>query len=87
MEHTCDSRAGYKHHVSKDYLIHLKQSLMALCRREHLHQVDLLAPAEKKITDREYHVKHNGQQKLDERNRQILEDGLTPRNTTFQTHM
>ena len=87
MERACDSRAGYTHHVSKDYLIHLKQSLMALCRREHLHQVDLLAPAEKKITDREYHVKHNGQQKLDERNRQILEDGLTPRNTTFQTHM
>ena len=85
MERACDSRAGYKHHVSKDYLIHLKQSLMALCRREHLHQVDLLAPAEKKITDREYHAKHNGQQKLDERNRQILEDGLTPRNTTFQT--
>ena len=27
----CDSRAGYKHHVSKDYLIHLKQSLVLLC--------------------------------------------------------
>ena len=81
----CDSRAGYKHHLSKDYLIHLKQSLMDLCHREHLHQVDLLAPAEKKITDREYHVGQRGQKKLDERNRQILADGLPIRRTAFQT--
>ena len=85
MERACDSRAGYKHHVSKDYLIHLKQSLMDICRREHLHQVDLLAPAEKKITDREYHAKRRGQKKLDERNRQLHADGLTPRKTEFQT--
>ena len=85
MERACDSRAGYKHHVSKDYLIHLKQSLMDICRREHLHQVDLLAPAEKKITDREYHAKRRGQKKLDERNRQLRADGLTPRKTESQT--
>lgn len=85
MERACDSRAGYKHHVSKDYLTHLKQSLMDICHREHLHQVDLLAPAEKKITDREYRAKQRGQKKLDERNRQILADGLTPRKTVFQT--
>ena len=81
----CDSRAGYKHHLSKDYLIHLKQSLMDLCHREHLHQVDLLAPAAKKVTDREYHAGRRGQKKLDERNRQILADGLPIRRTAFQT--
>ena len=85
MERACDSRAGYKHHVTKDYLIHLKQSLMDICRREHLHQIDLLAPAEKKITDREYHAGQRGQKKLDERNRQLRADGLTPRKTVFQT--
>ena len=85
MERACDSRAGYKHHLSKDYLIHLKQSLMDLCHREHLHQVDLLAPAEKKVTDREYHAGRRGQKKLDERNRQILADGLPIRRTAFQT--
>ena len=58
---------------------------MDICRQEHLHQIDLLAPAEKKITDREYHVKRRGQKKLDERNRQIAADGLTPRKTVFQT--
>lgn len=85
MERACDSRAGYKHHVTKDYLIHLKQSLMDICRREHLHQIDLLAPTEKKITDREYHAGRRGQKKLDERNRQLLADELTPRKTVFQT--
>ncbi len=85
MERACDSRAGYKHHVTKDYLIHLKQSLMDICRREHLHQIDLLAPADKKITDREYHAGQRGQKKLDERNRQLRADGLTPRKTEFQT--
>ena len=85
MERACDSRAGYKHHVTKDYLIHLKQSLMDICRREHLHQIDLLAPAGKKITDREYHAGQRGQKKLDERNRQLRTDGLTPRKTVFQT--
>ena len=85
MDRACDSRAGYKHHLSKDYLIHLKQSLMDLCHREHLHQVDLLAPAEKKITDREYHAGRRGQKKLDERNRQILANSLPIRRTAFQT--
>lgn len=85
MERSCDSRAGYKHHVSKNYINHLKQSLMDLCHREHLHQVDLLAPSEKKITDREYHAKRRGQKKLDELNKEILSDDLTPHKTEFQT--
>ena len=58
---------------------------MDICHREHLHQVDLLAPAGKKITDREYHAGRRGQKKLDERNRQLRADGLTPRKTVFQT--
>lgn len=85
MERACDSHAGYKHHVTKNYLIHLKQSLMDICCREHLHQIDLLAPAGKKITDREYHAGQRGQKKLDERNRQLRADGLMPRKTVFQT--
>ena len=56
MERNCDSLAGYKHHLSKDYLQHLQKSLMDICNRENLHQVDLLAPSEKKITDKEYYA-------------------------------
>ena len=58
---------------------------MDICRWEHLHQIDLLAPSDKKITDREYHAGRRGQKKLDERNRQLRADGLTPRKTVFQT--
>lgn len=85
MERSCDSRAGYKHHLTKDYLIHLKQSVMDMCHREHLNQIDLLTPAEKKITDREYHANRRGQKKLDERNKKMLSEGITPRKTKFQT--
>lgn len=54
MERKCDSRAGYKHHLTDKYLAYLKKDLMSVCKREKLHQVDLLSPAKKRITDKEY---------------------------------
>ena len=57
MERNCDSRAGNKHHLTNSYLIYLKQSLMSLCLRENLHQVDLLTKAERKVTEKEYHAR------------------------------
>ena len=85
MERPCDARAGYKHHLTPSYLIYLKRSLMHICHREHLHQVDLLSPVEKKITDREYRAKHTGQKKLDTLNKEMLSKGIAPRQTVFQT--
>lgn len=85
IERPCDARAGYKHHLTPTYLIYLKRSLMDICHREHLHQVDLLSPAEKKITDREYRAKHTGQKKLDTLNKEMLSKGIAPRQTVFQT--
>lgn len=79
MERRCDFLAGYKHHQTKDYLIHMKQSVMDICNRENLHQVDLLTPAEKKITEREYHAKRRGEKNLENRNQQLRSEGLTPR--------
>ena len=85
MERSCDSRAGYKHHLTKDYLIHLKQSVIDMCHKEHLNQIDLLTPTEKKITEREYHAKRRGQRNMDKRNKKMISEGITPRKTTFQT--
>ncbi len=85
MERNCDSRAGNKHHLTNDYLVYLKQSLMDLCLRENLHQVDLLTKAERKVTEKEYHARRSGQKKLEERNRQMTSAGITPRTTVFQT--
>lgn len=85
MERPCDSRAGYKHHQTRDYLIHLKQSVMNMCHREHLHQVNLLTPAEKKIAEREYHARRRGQRNMDKRNEKMISEGIAPRKTKFQT--
>ena len=63
MERPCDSRAWKKRHLTKKYLFHLKQSLMDLCHREHLNQVDLLTPAERNISEKEYWADRRSQKK------------------------
>ena len=40
-ERAIDCKAGYKHHLTKEYLRHLQSSLMDICQREGLYQVDL----------------------------------------------
>lgn len=85
MERPCDSRAGNKHHLTKKYLNHLKQAVMDMCHREKLYQVDLLTPADRKVTEKEYWANRRGQKKMDERNSHIIADGITPRKTKFQT--
>ena len=85
MEFDCESKAGYKHHLSTAYLAHLKQDVMDMCQKEGLHQIDLLSPAERKITEKEYWAQRRGQEKLDKLNQKMLEDGITPKETRYQT--
>ena len=85
MEFDCESKAGYKHHLSTAYLTHLKQDVMDMCQKEGLHQVDLLSPAERKITEKEYWAQRRGQEKLDKLNQKMLEGGITPKETRYQT--
>lgn len=85
MEYACESKAGYKHHLSTVYLAHLKQEVMDMCQKEGLHQVDLLTPAERKITEKEYWAQRRGQEKLDKLNQKMREDGITPKETKYQT--
>lgn len=85
MEFDRDSKAGYKHHLSDRYRIYLKQKVMDMCTANGLNQVDLLTPAERKISEKEYWAKRRGQKKLDKHNTQLEKKGLTPRQTTFQT--
>ena len=85
MEFDRDSKAGYKHHLSDRYRIYLKQKVMDMCRSNGINQVDLLNPAEKKISEKEYWAKRRGQKNLDEHNTELKKKGLTPRQTTFQT--
>ena len=85
MERPCDHKAGYKHHQTRALLSHLQKSLMELCEREKLHQIDLLSPSASKITQEEYWAQRRGQKNLDEINKQIIEDGYIPTQTNFQT--
>ena len=85
MEYACESKAGYKHHLSTAYFAHLKQEVMDMCQKEGLHQVDLLTPAERKITEKEYWAQRRGQEKLDKLNQKMREDGITPKETKYQT--
>ena len=85
MEFDRDSKAGYKHHLSDRDRSYLKQKVMDMCTANGLNQVDLLTPAERKISEKEYWAKRRGQKKLDKHNAQLEKKGLTPRQTTFQT--
>lgn len=84
-ERECDRKAGYKHHLTKDYLHHLEKSVMEMCEQKGFHQVDLLNPAPVKITQSEYWAKRRGQKRLAKTNEEIIADGLKPRNTEFKT--
>ena len=66
------SEAGYHH-------------LQTICEREHLHTVDLSLPTDRRVTDVEYRKRQRGQQKMDERNRKIREDGYEPIHTAYST--
>ena len=66
---------------SNEYLKHLQKSLMDLCQREFLYQVDLLAPSRTGVTEAEYWA----QRRLDEKKQEIEKEGFTPNPTKFQT--
>ena len=85
MERPCDSIAGNKHHLTNDYLKHLKQQVMTMCQNRQLYQVDLLNPAMDKVTEQEYWAERRGQDQLDKRNAEITASGLKPRTTKFET--
>lgn len=85
LETPKDCKAGYKHHETKAYMNTLKQAVMDLCEREGLNQVDLLSEPAVKITEQEYMANKIGQRNLDKTNEEIIEAGLNPRKTKFQT--
>ena len=50
MERPIDCKAGYKHHVTNEYLKHLQKSLMDLCRREFLPSLKSLKKRKEELT-------------------------------------
>ena len=85
MEEPIDAKAGFKHHPTDKLIMYMYHHLQSICEREHLHTVDLSLPTDKRVTDVEYRKRQRGQQKMDERNRRIREDGYEPIQTEYNT--
>lgn len=85
MERPVDALAGYKHHQTRALLRHMQAWLTEACERERLYTVDFVLPADRKISDREYRAQLRSQKELDELNKQIIADGLTPSRTDYTT--
>ena len=85
MDKPHEEAAGYKHRSTDKFMSTFKKTVMDRCQQEGLHQIDLLAPAERKITQKEYMAQKHDQQKLNEINQKIIEDGLKPTSTVFLT--
>ena len=85
MDKPHEEAAGYKHRSTDKFMSTFKKTVMDRCQQEGLHQIDLLAPAERKITQKEYMAQKHGQQTIDEINQKIIEDGLKPTSTVFLT--
>ena len=87
MELPSDSLAGFKHHVSDNYLEYLKRETMLMCQRENLYQVDLLSPAKVRITDREYWAARRGQVALDNQVKDESKASDNSEKPTFETQL
>ena len=85
MDKPNEKKAGYKHRSTNRFLEHLKKEVMAMCEREGLHQIDLLSPAPEKVTEAEFRAKARGQKNLEQINQEIMQKGLKPTATIFQT--
>ena len=85
MDRPADTKAGCKHRCTDAAMEYLKAEVMEMCHRENLYQIDLLHGSRNRITEREYWAKRKGQAALDKKNAPMIADGLTPRNTKFET--
>ena len=85
MERPADTREGCKHRCTDTALRHFKAEVMEMCHREGLYQIDLLNGSKNRITDREYRAQKKGQFALDKINAPMLSDGITPRQSKFET--
>ena len=85
MDRASDTRAGDKHRCTAAAMRYFRSEVMEMCHREGLYQIDLLNGSRNKVTEREYWAKRKGQAKLDKENAALLAEGITPRQTKFET--
>ena len=85
MDRASDTRAGDKHRCTAAAMRYFRSEVMEMCHQEGLYQIDLLNGSRNKVTEREYWAKRKGQAKMDKENAALLAEGITPRQTKFET--
>ena len=85
MDRPADTKCGMKHRCTDAAMEYFKSEVMELCHRENLYQIDLLHGSKNRITEREYWAQKKGQLALDKANAPMIADGITPRQTKFET--
>ena len=86
MDRPADTKAGCKHRCTDAALRYFKSEVMEMCHREGLYQIDLLNGSKNRVTDREYWAQKKGQAALDRQNAPMIAEGITPRQTKFETN-
>ena len=85
MDRPADTKDGCKHRCTDAAMEYFKSEVMELCHRENLYQIDLLHGSKNRVTEREYWAQKKGQLALDKANAPMIADGITPRQTKFET--
>ena len=85
MDRPADTKDGCKHRCTDAAMEYFKSEVMEMCHRENLYQIDLLHGSKNRVTEREYWAQKKGQLALDRANAPMIADGITPRQTKFET--
>ena len=80
----CDTKAGYKHNSTRDFLAFAQEGVVKMCLKHGLHQVDF-GTSRRRITNEEYRANQQGQKRLDSENEQRRAEGEPVRQTKFET--
>ena len=86
MDRPADTKAGCKHRCTDAALRYFKSEVMEMCHREGIYQIDLLNGSKNRVTEREYWAQKKGQAVLDKQNAPMFAEGITPRQTKFETN-
>ena len=86
MDRPADRKAGCKHRCTDAAMNYLKAEVMEMCHEAGLYQMDLLHGSKERVTEREYWAQKKGQAALDKANAPMIADGITHRQTKFETN-
>ena len=85
MDRPCDTQPGMKHRCTDAAMEYFRSEVMEMCHAAGLHQIDLLCGSKVRVTEREYWAKKKGQLALDAENESLIEQGLSVKQTKFET--